>query len=374
MMRSFSTIVSSSYLPQAEVLIESFKNNHPNDLFYLLLIDVYPREDKIIDGVTLLTPEEIGIATNDLVAMRRYYDVVEFATSLKPFLLTYLLKLGHSEATFLDPDIKIFSEIPSTFTAESEDLLSLTPHRLSPPVNGDGLNLETSFLKYGTFNLGYISVKNVEKTSQFLEWWQEKLISTSTRRAISDVFTDQKWINLVPGYFQFTNVQDFGFNVAPWNLDERELSWENGRLMVNVSSEVKFVHFSQISQMLAADGLTPDWELKLGEAGSSFQSRGVFSELLRVYSLELKKASTSGKFSKQMSLLHEPYSNLNYLLRSRLATHPKGSTGRRLIFRAINPLLDKLTRLDLFKGLFWGLESDLRRLKKKYKSKNSITK
>ena len=87
MNRSFCTIVSSNYLAQAEVLINSFKIHHPNDYFHLLILDIIEIKKSPSNKLTTWAPEEIGINPASLNRMRQYYDVVEFATSLKPFFL-----------------------------------------------------------------------------------------------------------------------------------------------------------------------------------------------------------------------------------------------------------------------------------------------
>ncbi len=372
MTQAFCTIVSSNYLPQAEVLIDSFKFHHPEDEFHLLLIDVSEVVDSTIGGVKYWVPEQIGIPNEDLLRMRRSYDVVEFATSLKPFLLLHLLNIGVPEVTYLDPDIKIYSHLDSSINEQMGSVIALTPHRLTPSKVEMLTDLEKVFLKYGTFNLGFISVKNDVKALEFLIWWQEHLLRDSTRRPISEVFTDQKWIDLVPSFFNYNIVKDFGFNVAPWNLDERKLSYESGDLTVNSSSKVKFVHFSQISGMLASGDLSVEWQLKMDNLSMTQETKEIFHQLIKDYSIALKFATKNTNLLIKYSLLESPYSQLNYIWRDRLSQKNSKNFHRlpkveKFLLLLSNPLLDVFTRLDSLNGLIWGIKSDFRRINKRIK-------
>ena len=370
MTRGFCTIVSSNYLPQAEVLINSFRIHHPDDQFHLLLIDATAVVKSTTDGVKYWVPEQIGILNEDLLRMRKSYDVVEFATSLKPFLLSHLLNMGLSEATYLDPDIKIYSHIDSSINEQMGSVIALTPHRLTASKVETVSELEKVFLKYGAFNLGFISVKKDVGSAEFLIWWQDHLVRDSTRRPISEVFTDQKWIDLVPSFFKYNIVRDFGYNIAPWNLDERNLSYESGELTVNSTSKVKFVHFSQISGMLAAGDLTSEWQMKMNNSIMTKETKEIFLQLINDYSIELKSVAKNSKLLVDYRLLEEPYSRLNYFWRDHLnqksskGTH-RHSKATNFLLLLTNPLLKIISRLDSFNGLMWGVKSDLQRIKKK---------
>lgn len=355
-------------MPQALVLINSFKKFHPNDEFYLLIIDVEKVNQQFLDGVRILTSSEIGIDSLSLEKMRLYYDVVELATSLKPFVLEYLLVLGADEATYLDPDIQIFSEINVKEHYNSKGTLTLTPHRLSPP-NLDILKEgEKLFLKYGVFNLGYISIS--PRDNDFLHWWQQHLVVQSTRRPISEIFTDQKWIDLVPGYFDYVKVSDYGFNVAPWNLDERELSIRDEVLFVNKNTKLKFLHFSQISGMLSEGGLSPSWQIKLKNSGLSEETSFVFEKLLQEYAMELGLMKRTANWDGHLKLLLKPYSTRNYLARQRIVRKMLSANSQisarklhsNLLLTLLDLFLTKLSKLDTFNGLVWGIRSDVTRI------------
>ena len=158
MLSVFCTIVDRNYLAQARVLVESFRNHNNRHDFVVLVIDgdaedqEYLRDARVLLLNNLSLPEELSIES------RSYYDVVEFATALKPYLLQHLLlSSDYSTCTYLDPDILVYSSLSEICELTLEHEILLTPHRLTPS-NINRNSGEIAFLKYGIFNLGFISV------------------------------------------------------------------------------------------------------------------------------------------------------------------------------------------------------------------------
>ena len=60
------------------------------------------------------------------------YDIMEFATSLKPCLLESLLDSGASEVLYLDPDIQVFGDLNRLAELAAEHGIVLTPHTTAP--------------------------------------------------------------------------------------------------------------------------------------------------------------------------------------------------------------------------------------------------
>jgi hypothetical protein len=77
----------------------------------------------------------------------------------------------------------------------------------------------------------------------FLDWWWQ-----ATRRdALADLgqnlFTDQRWVDFVPSFFDHFILKDPGYNVAYWNLHARNLTEDGDRRVVD-GEPLRFFHFS----------------------------------------------------------------------------------------------------------------------------------
>lgn len=241
-MLSACTIIARNYLPYAWVLTDSFFANHPDGTFTVLIIDDEARrfvpQDSRIDWRRL---SDLGFEPAEIHRLAGIYDVTELATAVKPRLLRCLLEEGKESVVYLDPDIRIFESLDELGSLATRHGIVLTPHTLHP-FPRDGRNVDGLFvLAAGAYNLGFIGVG--QEAMPFLEWWWQ-----STRReALNDVatmmFTDQRWVDFVPSFFEHHILKDSTYNVAYWNLHARDVTWDGERYLVD-GAPMRFFHFS----------------------------------------------------------------------------------------------------------------------------------
>src|SRR5690606_35491515 len=104
-----------------------------------------------------------------------------------------------------------------------------------------------SYLSTGTFNLGFLSLRESDNTFRMLDWWAEHLRHFCYFDFERGLFVDQKWMNLVPVFFDSVFVlRHYGYNVAYWTLQERTLSKENGNWFINNTFPPTIYHFSSV--------------------------------------------------------------------------------------------------------------------------------
>ena len=219
------TIVAHNYLPQARILAESFKKFHPESTFYIVIVD-RPIEARLVESdlfeVVAITDVDFGI--EGFAHMAAIYDVTEFATSVKPFVLKQLVA-SHDCVFYIDPDIKVFSSLLPLVEKTVEHGWSLTPHSMKPIERNDRQPTEQEIKGAGIYNLGYIGVS--KKASDMLEWWAERLRRDCIIDVPNQLFTDQRWIDMAVGIFPVHIERSTSYNVAYWNLDHRRL-WKDG--------------------------------------------------------------------------------------------------------------------------------------------------
>jgi glycosyltransferase involved in cell wall biosynthesis len=232
-------------MPFAKVLATSFLQHHPQAKFYLLLVDGDADKPAVDLGrnIEVITPSRLDLDSEIFFRMSIYYDVTELSTALKPYALKYLLDEGSDIAIYLDPDIQVFSELTEVILNLSEAPIALTPHTLKP-IPDDGLRPNyNDIMSSGTFNLGFIAIKSCDESRRFLKWWGSRLVYDSIVDISNNLFTDQRWIDFVPSYFNFSIIRDSGYNVAYWNLHERVLEKTDEGITVN-GQPLRFLHFS----------------------------------------------------------------------------------------------------------------------------------
>jgi glycosyltransferase involved in cell wall biosynthesis/2-polyprenyl-3-methyl-5-hydroxy-6-metoxy-1,4-benzoquinol methylase len=236
------TIIARNYLAHARVLADSFFLHHPDGELTVLLIDDEAREfDGTREAFRCLRLSDIGLDRAEIGRLAAIYDVTELATAVKPPFLRQLLSAGQADIIYLDPDIRIFGSLEPLSRLAREHSIVLTPHT-TVPVPHDGQRIDAfQILASGIYNLGFIALG--PRCEPFLDWWWQR----TRREARSDptrmMFTDQRWVDFVPSFFEHFILKDPAYNVAYWNLHARHLTCENGRYLVD-GHPLRFFHFS----------------------------------------------------------------------------------------------------------------------------------
>jgi hypothetical protein len=245
MIQAACTIVSFNYLPYARTLCDSFLSFHPDSKFYILLVDRPPKGyDFSHEKFELILVEDLAIPDFPSVAFK--YGILELNTNVKPTFLKKLFRDGADQVIYFDPDILICSGLNPMYEALSSNAIVLTPHCTSP--NQQNPHAESLLLVAGVFNLGFIALSKGTETERFLDWWEGRCLTLGYNERWSGLFVDQKWINLVPCYFDSVHVLKHpGCNVAYWNLHERALEKTHAGWIVNSTVPLIFFHFSGIS-------------------------------------------------------------------------------------------------------------------------------
>jgi len=237
------TIIARNYLPMARALSESWNAAHPGCPFFVLLLDspcgFFNPADEPFE---IILASELDIP--NLSGFLFKYSILEASTAVKPYLLDYLFRrYSIDKLLYLDPDILIFRPLePLRQRLESANLL-LTPHLLSPLPN-DGLGqTEHDILQAGTYNLGFLGIRNSIESRRLLRWWSSKLYHHCIVSFKDNLFVDQRWMDMVPALFEDVEIlRDRGFNAAYWNLHERAICVQD-EITVN-GSPLYFFHFS----------------------------------------------------------------------------------------------------------------------------------
>lgn len=244
----FFTIVARNYLAHAFVLGDSVRQHHPEAEFTIFVMDD-PEKELVsqieTNGFRVLAPEQIAIA--DYAAFVFKYNITEASTGVKPFVFQALFDEGAEQVLYLDPDIRCYRRFAEVLEALEHSAIVLTPHCVSPPP-ANQLPDDFVFLEAGAYNLGFIAIRRGKIAEQFLHWWSDRLLNWCLILKEQNLFVDQKWIDLVPAYFEKVLIfKSLAYNIAYWNFHERHLVQTAGVLTVSDSGEpVAFIHFSGI--------------------------------------------------------------------------------------------------------------------------------
>lgn len=260
-----TTIVSSNYLAYAKVLADSIRLHFIEASFFVLVVDrktVQTEQQARLLGLEIVWAEELGLADFERLAYK--FDILELNTALKPSWLKRLLDDGYEAVVYWDPDIRLYSPPSPVIEALRQASIVLTPHTVAPLMDGHRPS-DIDLLRHGTYNLGFIAVKDDVDGKAMLDWWEDRCLSHGFSDPVEGVFVDQKWLDLAPSYFENVCIlKHRGCNVAYWNLHERPLN--EGSAGMNAGEvPLVFFHFS---------GVDPRNSVRL----SKYQNRHAFDE------------------------------------------------------------------------------------------------
>lgn len=236
------TIVSRNYFHFAINLMASVAEHLPGASRVVAICDEPEGLVSPDTGIELLGIEDIGIAALDAMVVQ--YSILELNTAIKPFVFSRLFADAAAERViYFDPDIQLFGSGAPLLKHLHEADVVLTPH-LTAPLADDKHPSDISILQSGTYNLGFVAMRRCDDTARLLRWWQAKLERDCVVDIPRGLFTDQKWMDLVPGFCERTVIERHpGWNVAYWNLMHRRVESGPDGFTVN-GLPLFFFHFS----------------------------------------------------------------------------------------------------------------------------------
>jgi len=246
---TFFTIVAKNYISYARTLCQSIRLHYPESKIYVALCDSPDPALPILDDpFEIIDIDLLGLPRFEFFKFR--YDVMEFSTAIKPYVFKWIYSnTSSTQIIYLDPDILVTSPLYSVSNALNSGYeVVLTPH-LTHSVDDGYQPDEQTMLKVGVFNLGFIATSLGSSSSMFIDWWCARLEKGAIVDLENGLFTDQKWIDLVPSLFNNVYIlKNPGYNLAYWNLSHRPVQRIKDRWFAG-KEPLAFIHFSGVNPL-----------------------------------------------------------------------------------------------------------------------------
>jgi len=245
-MKAFCTIVTSSHVPFAVALFESYWR-YANIPLEVLCVDRKNVRfiDKVPDGLKLRFLDEVVLQpVGDEILVKYANESDALRWSLKSVWMYYLLTTGgYNYVAFTDPDLFFFGDPVFLFDEIENSSVLLSPHwRSSDPVQ-DPFNFELNF-RDGIYNGGFIGASTAGLNA--FEWLATACLYKCERTFDRGLFVDQKYLDLLPTRFDNVKfIRHKGCNVANWNQVDCKRHLVDGRVLINGEFPVVFIHFTQ---------------------------------------------------------------------------------------------------------------------------------
>jgi hypothetical protein len=238
------TSVAPNYFDKACALYQSVQETNPEYDFFVICCDFKKNVSPInIDGFNIVYIDDLFYP--EWFDWFHIHDIVELSTAVKPFLARKLQNI-YEEIIYLDPDTYLFNKLTTVSEALCIHSLALAPHMLNKSNGQKAIkDNEISALKHGVFNLGFLGLNSSSKSKQVSEFWMERCFFFCCTDLSSGAFTDQKFFDLAPIFFDDTYIlRDYGYDVASWNLSERRIEFDNQGNLLSNGVPLVFYHFT----------------------------------------------------------------------------------------------------------------------------------
>jgi hypothetical protein len=179
----------------------------------------------------------------ELLAVKGGRTTLEYYFACTPALIAWLLATEPEidVLTYLDSDLYFFSSPQLLFDAFADYSIFIVPHNFS--------QRNMHFLeKSGIYNVGWVSFRRDEYGLACLRWWRMRCLETTA--AANGQCGDQKYLDHFPEKFSRVYIERHpGVNLAPWNLDNYQLSVSQSGTPLVDGIPVIFFHFSQLRRI-----------------------------------------------------------------------------------------------------------------------------
>ena len=241
---NFAICLSRFYISRCDALIKSI-NKFKKHNIYLLCFDNetynYFKPKKKIKLLRLESLLKFDTHLKKIIRTRKFID--QIITS-RPVFIKFLNKRYNIKKIYLlDSDIFFFSK--------PEDLMKFTSSS-SVAFSEHDFNLKKKTLNktYGKYNAGFVYIKFDRNGKQFLKEWIGLCKKWCEFNVEKNKFSDQKYLeNLKIKIKNVKTLNHPGINLAPWNLENKEITINNNKITVN-GEKLIFFHYHGLRKIL----------------------------------------------------------------------------------------------------------------------------
>ena len=239
--RVYCTYFDHNYLPRGLALYHSLQRHAPGaELWVLCLSEACHRALLALDLPKLVAVRMVDFeaANADVAATRPSRSQIEYYFTCSPAWILFVLESNPDAewVTYLDSDLFFFASPDPIYDEMNDAAFGIIPHRFSRGLEDQR--------RFGLYNVGWVSARRRDDGIAVLRWWRERCIEWCYDRVEGDRFADQRYLDSMPELFSGVHViSHLGANLAPWNLADCRLEWNDGRIEIERRYPLVFFHF-----------------------------------------------------------------------------------------------------------------------------------
>jgi hypothetical protein len=238
--RVYCTYFDHNYLSRGLALYHSLQKHVPGARLWVLCLNepCYRALSALnLPNLRLCRLADFEAADPEVAATRSTRSTIEYYFTCSPGWMLYVLNKEPSAdwVTYLDGDLFFYSSPEAIYDELGDATVAIVPHRYTPKL--------VRLHKYGTYNVGWVGVRNDREGRSVIEWWRQRCVEWCHDYVEGDRFADQKYLDAFPGLSPRVKViQHVGANLAPWNIGNYSVQFIDHQVMVN-DRPLIFFHF-----------------------------------------------------------------------------------------------------------------------------------
>jgi hypothetical protein len=240
-MYNYCTLFDSNYLTRGLAMYESLEKY--SNKFYLYIFAYDDKSYKLLkklnlESVTVISLKEFE--DKELLKVKGDRSAREYFWTCTPSTIKYCIESYNLDAcTYLDADLYFFSN-PSVLIEEmGKKSVLITEHRYTTQYDQSTTS--------GIYCVQFMTFKNDENGMKALNWWRDSCNEWCYARFEDGKFGDQKYLDDWPTRFDGIHVlQNLGGGVAPWNVQQYDLTDDRFKLIFYHFHNFKFLEHNKI--------------------------------------------------------------------------------------------------------------------------------
>ena len=240
-MYNYCTLFDSNYLTRGLAMYESLKKK--SDEFHLY---IFAFDDRSCDLLKKLNLESVTVVSlqefedEELLKIKDDRSAGEYCWTCTPSIIKYSIeKYKLDSCTYLDADLYFFSNPAVLIEEMGEKSVLITEHRYTPEYDQSATS--------GIYCVQFMTFKNDENGMKVLNWWRDACNEWCYARFEDGKFGDQKYLDDWTTRFDGVHVlKNLGGGVAPWNIQQYDLSKKEFELVFYHFHNFKFLEGERV--------------------------------------------------------------------------------------------------------------------------------
>lgn len=246
-MAAFCTLFDSNYLDKGIALYESLNKVTTSFTLYVFAFNqqaLHILVDLNLSNMIVVSLKDFE--TERLLRLKKERSPAEYCWTCTPAIIDYVLtNFNEPQCTYVDADLYFFSS-PDILLQEIENTTNsviITEHRFPPWTRDKMLKMSGKYcVQFNTFT-------NNTNGRKILVWWKEQCLENCHYTRTGEIKGDQKYLEGWTKDFEGVHeLQNLGGGVAPWNIDQYNLTDpETFQFSFNNTTfKLVFYHFQNI--------------------------------------------------------------------------------------------------------------------------------